>query len=91
MGKQNECFDIFNQYVTVLKEFEEMAFKINELKASVQNPDFIDQNDFKSVASNNASVLSNLQDSFNKCYGKLLDLFERVAAVYGIENVEEYK
>lgn len=91
MGKQKECFGIFDQYVTVSQEFEEMASKINRLKAFVQNPDFIDQNDFKSVASNNASVLSDLQNSFNKCYGELLDLFERVAAVYGIENVEEYK
>lgn len=91
MGKQKECFGIFDQYVTVSQEFEEMASKINRLKAFVQNPDFIDQNDFKSVASNNASVLSDLQNSFNKCYGEMLDLFERVAAVYGIENVEEYK
>lgn len=91
MSKQEECFSIFNQYVIVSKEFKEMAFKINELKASVQNLDFIDQNDFKSIAGNNASVLSDLQNSFNKCYGELLDLFERVAAVYGIENIEEYK
>lgn len=56
MGKQEERVNIFNQYVIVSKEFKKMAFKINKLKASVQNPDFIDQNDFKSVASNNASV-----------------------------------
>lgn len=91
MNIQEECFDIFNKYKTVSQKFEEMAMRVSVLNASVQNPEFISKDDFHMIAGNNASALEYLQSTFNNCYGELLELFERTAKVYQIENVEEYR
>lgn len=91
MNIKEECFDIFDKYKTVSQKFEEMSMRVNALNASVQNPEFISKDDFNMIADNNALVLGYLQSTFNKCYGELLDLFERTATVYQIENIEEYK
>lgn len=67
-----------------------MAFSINHLKSSVQNPDFITKEDFKIVAERNAIVLKDLEIDFSKCYGELLDLYKEVAEIYDVK-FEDYE
>lgn len=89
-GKREKCYEIFNRYKEVSKKIEHMAFSINHLKSSVQNPDFITKEDFKIVAESNAIVLKNLEIDFSKCYGELLDLYREVAEIYDVK-FEDYE
>lgn len=88
--KKQKCYEIFNKYEEISEKFNQMAYSINHLKSSVQNPDFIRKDDFQVVADNESMVLKKLERDFNKCYGELLDLFKEVADIYGV-NVEDYE
>lgn len=90
INTKKKCYEIFNRYEEVSKKFEKMAYSINHLKSSVQNPDFIRKDDFQVVADNEARIMKDLETEFNKCYGELLDLFKEVADVYGVD-VEDYE
>lgn len=90
INTKRKCYEIFNKYEEISKKFNQMAYSINRLKSSIQNPDFIRKDDFQVVADNEAIVLKNLEIDFNKCYGELLDLFKEVADIYGVK-VEDYE
>lgn len=85
MSKDKMCYDTFENIEKIAEELERLADKVRMLKGAVQNPDFIQAEDFSCFFNNCVYVRDEVNTIFNRTCNSLKCIYEQVDCIYNGE------